>query len=73
MIVNKEQQKEDQIQEDEVFLYKLYDILSKSHRLKIPEPTFIQDKINNLEKHMKFLQSPVKTVPFHTPPYYKFL
>ena len=34
---------------------------------------FIQDEINNLEKHMKFLQSPEKTVPFYPPPHYKFL
>ena len=34
---------------------------------------FIQDKINNLNKHMKFLQSPVKTILFYLPPYYKSL
>jgi len=73
MIVNKEKQKEDWVQDKEVFLYKPHDILSKFSRPKTLEPMFIQDKINNLEKYMKFLQLPVKTVPFHLPPYYKSL
>ena len=29
------------VQDEEVFLYKLYDVLSKSNRLKTPEPVFI--------------------------------
>ena len=33
---------------------------------------FIQDKINNLDKYMKFLQLLVKTVPFYLPTHYKF-
>jgi len=41
MIVNKEKQKEDRVQDKEVFLYKSYDILSKSSRLKTPEPKFV--------------------------------
>ena len=45
---------------------------SKLNCLKIPESTFVQDKVNNLEKYMKFLQAPVKTIPFYLPPHYKF-
>ena len=44
-----------QIQDEEVFLYKPYDISSKSSQPKILKPAFIQDEINNLEKHMKFI------------------
>ena len=40
-IVNKEKQKEDRVQDEEVSLYKLYDISSKSSKPKIPEPKFI--------------------------------
>jgi len=32
MIVNKEKQKEDRVQDEEVFLYKPYDISSKYHQ-----------------------------------------
>jgi len=73
MIINKGKQNEDEIQNEKVFLYKLYDISSKSSNLKNPELTFIQDKINNLEKYMKFLQALVKTIPFHLSPHYKSL
>ena len=34
-------------------------------------PTFIQDKLDNLEKHMKFVYSPAKTKTFTLPLYYK--
>jgi len=40
---------------------------------KNSEPTFVQDKVNNLEKYMKFLQALVKTILFYQLPYYKFL
>jgi len=54
MIIDKEKQKEERIQDKEVFLYKLYNISLKSSQPKTPELVFIQDKVNNLEKHMKF-------------------
>jgi len=59
-----------QIQDKEVFLYKLYDISSKSSQPKIPELVLIQDKINNLKKYM---QSPVKTILFYQSFHYKYL
>jgi len=55
IIVNKGKQKEDKIQDEEVFLYKLYNISLKSSKLKTLEPTFIQDEVNNLEKYMELL------------------
>ena len=61
------------MQDKEVFLYKPYNILSKSSKPKTLEPTFIQDKVNNLDKYMKFLQSLVKIVLFYPLPHYKTL
>ena len=46
-----------QAQEEEIFLYKPYDIASS--RPKTPKSTFIQDEIDNLEKYMKYIQSSV--------------
>ena len=34
---------------------------------------FTQEEANNLEKALKMLQSPVKTILFHLPPHYKTL
>jgi len=34
---------------------------------------FIQDEIDNLEKYMKFMQVPIKMIPFYPPPHYKSL
>ena len=73
MIIDKGKQKENQVQDKEVFLYKPYDISLKSSKSKILKPTFVQDKVNNLEKYMKFLQAPVKTTLFYPLLYYKFL
>jgi len=42
-----------QIQDKEVLLYKPYKI--NLLRPKSPEPMFIQNKINNLDKYMKFM------------------
>ena len=42
-------------------------------RPKSPEPTFIQDKIKNLEKYMKFMQAPVQTTMFNPLSHYKSL
>ena len=71
--VNKGKQQENQVQGKEVFLYKSYNTSSKSSKPITPELIFIQDKVNNLDKHMKFLQSPVKTILFYPPPHYKSL
>ena len=73
MIVDKGKQKKDRVQDEEVFLYKPYDVSLKSSRSKTSEPKFIQDEINNLEKTMLLLQSLIKTMPFYSPPHYKSL
>ena len=73
MIVNKEKQKEDRVQDKEVFLYEHYNILSKSSKPKTPEPKFIQDEVNNLEVAMTLLQSPTKMILFYLLSYYKSL
>jgi len=54
MNINKEKQREDIVQDKEVFLYKPYNISSSSLSLsKIlpPDGQILQDKINNLKKH----------------------
>ena len=63
MIVNKEEQQKDQIQDKEVLLYKPYNISSKPSRTKTLETTFIQDKIENLDKYIKYIQLSIKTMP----------
>ena len=73
MIVDKGKQKENKIQDEEIFLYKPYNILSKLSKPKTPKPTFVQDEVNNLEKAIKMLQVLVKTILFYPLPYYKTL
>ena len=71
MIIDKGKQKKDTVQ-DEVLLYKSYNILtSSSSETSSPDTQILQDKINNLEKVLKMLQSPVKTILFTPPNYYK--
>ena len=60
-----------QIQDEEVLLYKPYKV--DPLRPKTPELTFIQDKIKNLEKYMKFIQTPIQITPFYPPPHYQSL
>ena len=59
------------LQDEEVLLYKPYE--ADLSRPKTPEPMFIQDKIKNLEKYMKFIQAPIQTISFHPQPHYKTL
>ena len=40
-------------------------------RPKKPELMSIQDEINNLDKQIKYMQSPVKIMPFYSLPHYK--
>jgi len=48
------------------FSYTNTDILSKYSKIKTPEPIFVQDEINNLNKYMKFIQSLIKMMLFGT-------
>ena len=58
-------EKEKGIQDEEVLLYKPYKISTESSST---QPTFIQDKLNNLEKYMKFIHLSAKTknLPHHS-------
>ena len=67
-IIDKEKQR---VKEEKVFLYKLYNV--DEPRPKTSEPHFTQDEVNNLDKYMKYMQSPIKTMPFYPPLYYKSL
>ena len=60
-----------QIQDKEVLLYKSYEV--KLSKPRILELKSIQDEINNLERYMKFMQSPVQTMSFHPLSHYKNL
>jgi len=57
-----------EIQNDKVLLYKPYEISTESSST---QPTFIQDELDNLEKHMKFVHSPAKIKTFTLLPHYK--
>ena len=71
MIINKEKQKEGTVQNEAVFLYKLYNILISSSSKTSSLDKILQNKINNLEKVLKSLQSSIKIIPFLSPNYYK--
>ena len=73
MVIDKKKQKEDVVQDKEVFLHKLYNILSEPSILETLEPIFIQEEVKNLEKALKMLQSSTKTISFLPPPHYKAL
>ena len=59
--------------QNKVFLYKLYNITSEYKQPRIPKPIFIQEEVNNLEKVLKILELPAKTILFYPPLYYKNL
>ena len=59
------------IQNKEVLLYKPYK--ANSPKPKTPKPTFIQNKIANLKKYIKFMQAPIQTTLFYLPSHYKSL
>jgi len=69
MVVDKE--KEEVIQDKEVFLYKPYTISSEPNRPTIPKSILLKEQVNNLEKVLKILQSPTNTISFLPPAHYK--
>ena len=62
--------KEGRIEDKEVTLIKLYKVLEL---LSTRSTSFINEEINNLLKHMKFVKSPTQTRLFQPPPYYQSL
>ena len=71
--VDKEKQWEDVVQDEKIFLYKLYDMTLEWEWSKTPKLIFIQEKINNLENVLKNLQLPIKMMPFYLLLHYKSL
>ena len=71
IIVDKEKQKEGVVQNEEIFLYKLYTILLETSKSKTPKLVFIQDEINNLEKILNILQSLIEIILFFLLSHYK--
>ena len=59
------------MQDEEVLLYKLYNLFSEDSQPKMPELMFIQGKVNNLDRVLKTLQALTKTISFYPPPQYK--
>ena len=59
------------VQDEEIFLYKPYNISSNHNRPKTPEPIFIKDEVKNLKKVLKILQWPTKIIPFLLLSHYK--
>jgi len=57
--------------DEEVILIKPYEVLTTTS--KTIESSFIQNKIKNLERHMKFIHSPTQTRLFKPPPHYQSL
>ena len=73
MNIDKGKQKEGITQDKEVFLYKIYNISLESSKQKTSELIFIQEEVDNLEKALQILQSPMKTIPFIPPSHYKII
>jgi len=60
------------IKEDEVILIKPYEV-SSSLSATTTKSSFIDNKVENLMKYMKFVQSLMQTRLFKPPPYYQSL
>ena len=59
------------VEEEGVILIKLYKVSTTTS--KTTESSFIQDKIKNLEQHMKFIYFLIQTRLFKLPPHYQSL
>jgi len=71
--MNKRKQKEEVVQNKEIFLYKPHNILTKASILTTSESSLMQEEINNLEKVLKTLQTSTKTMLFLPPNHYKVI
>jgi len=66
--------KEDRrIKDEEVILVKPYEISQSKSSTSSSSTSFITDKVKNLLKYMKFVQSPTQTRLFRPPPHYQSL
>ena len=71
LYTNKEKQAQRMIENEEVILVRPYQV--ESTTTSSSSTSFISDKINNLEKYMKFVKTPSQTRIFQPPPYYQSL
>jgi len=70
---NEKQEKElnkGKVEDKEVILIKPYKVLESTSLLEL---SFINDKVKNLMKYMKFIRSPIQTRIFRLPPHYQSL
>jgi len=73
LYINEEMKKEERkVEDEEVILIKPYEV-STTTSLLSSQTSFIIDKVENLLKYMKFVQSPIQTRLFKPPPYYQSL
>ncbi len=74
LYINEEQVKknEGRIENKEVILVKPYEA-SKSMSIFTHNTSFIDEKIDNLLKYMKFVKLPIQTRIFQPPPHYQSL
>ena len=70
MYINKKQTKKEgeRVKEEEVILIKLYKVSKLT-----ASSSFIDEKVDNLFKYMKFVKSPTQTRIFQPPPHYQTL
>jgi len=66
----KEDKKEERVEDEEVILIKLYKVDESTSMTK---SSFIDDEVENLIKYMKFIKSPTQTRIFQPSPHYQSL
>ena len=63
-------EEKDRVEDEEVILVKPYEVSTKTSSSSM---SFIMDEVENLLKHMKFVQMPAQTRLFKPPPHYQSL
>ena len=71
LYTNEKKQAQGMIENEEVILIRPYKV--ESTTTSSSSTSFISNKINNLEKYMKFVKTPSQTRIFQPPPYYQSL
>jgi len=71
-IDKKMKKKEEKVEDEEVILIKPYEV-STTTSSSSSQTSFITDKVKNLLKYMKFVQSPTQMRLFKPPPHYQSL
>ena len=69
-IEEKNKEEKEVVEEEEVILVKLYEV---SMTMSSSSTSFITDEVENLSKHIKFIQTPAQTRLFKPPPHYQSL